>query len=275
MYIKLEKIYENFAILVLSCDKYSDLWGPFFSLFWRFWPDCPFTLYLLSNTIGVDDKRVKNLLVGKDISWSDNLINSLNQLKEHYILLFMDDLFLIESVKTDKFIKLLKTTFEINAKYVTMDPLYKPDKHFNDLVGLISKGAIYRASTVLTIWDRSVLLELLKNGESAWDFEIYGTIRSDKYDDFYATCDNYFNVINGVIKGKWQRSAIRKIRSLGVEIDLIKRNRMTFSETILFYFKRQQTKILYLLPAQYRRAIKDVILRGKYEYNLREYNVRK
>ena len=34
------------AILILSCDKFSDLWKPFFDLFWKYWPDCPYNVYL-------------------------------------------------------------------------------------------------------------------------------------------------------------------------------------------------------------------------------------
>ena len=41
-------IKNKFAILIVSCDKYSDLWDPFFKLFFKFWPDCPFNIYLLS-----------------------------------------------------------------------------------------------------------------------------------------------------------------------------------------------------------------------------------
>jgi hypothetical protein len=36
-----ERLCDRIAIPVVSCDKYSDLWQPFFALFDRFWPDCP------------------------------------------------------------------------------------------------------------------------------------------------------------------------------------------------------------------------------------------
>jgi len=92
-------ITDKFAVLVVSCDNYSDLWEPFFELFWRFWPDCPFNVYLLSNKINADIPRVKNLLVGDDISWSDNLRKGISQLKEKYILLFIEDLFCMTLLK--------------------------------------------------------------------------------------------------------------------------------------------------------------------------------
>ena len=30
---------EKLAILVVSCDRYSDLWPAFIELFYRYWPD--------------------------------------------------------------------------------------------------------------------------------------------------------------------------------------------------------------------------------------------
>ncbi len=41
------------AILVCSCDKYADVWEPFFKLFFKFWPDCPYPIYLLSNYLTI------------------------------------------------------------------------------------------------------------------------------------------------------------------------------------------------------------------------------
>lgn len=37
------------AVVVASCDAYADLWEPFFRLFRRYWPDCPYPVYLGSN----------------------------------------------------------------------------------------------------------------------------------------------------------------------------------------------------------------------------------
>ncbi len=53
-----------------------------------------------------------------------------------------------------------------------MNPWPKPDKHYSQLVGIVSKGTIYRTATVLSVWKKDILLDLLKVGESAWDFEV-------------------------------------------------------------------------------------------------------
>jgi len=257
----------KFAILVVSCDKYSDLWNPFFESFFKFWPDCPFSIYLLSNYKFIDIPQVRNLLVGDDISWSDNLYKGVKKLKEDYIFLFLEDLFLIDFVETNKVLKIFNWILKSNANYVRINPFaVKADKKFNELVGIVSKGTIYRTSTVLSVWKKDILLDLLKMGETAWDFEIYSSLRSDIYDGFYATWGKYFSILNTVIKGKWQRSAIRKLSSIGIEIDLSMREVMTFEETIKYYFSRQRSKLLKFIPSKYRRNLKDFILRGKYNY---------
>lgn len=262
-------IKDRFAILVVSCDNYSDLWEPFFKLFWRFWPDCPFKVYLLSNNKKADIPGVDNLFVGDDVSWSDNLKIALKQIHEEYLLMFIDDLFLFDYVKSNKVNKVLEWMSKSCANYVRMNPTQKPDKPFNEVVGIVSKGTIYRASTVMSVWKKSILQELLKSGENAWEFEVYGTIRSDRYDGFYSTWEDFFPVVNGVIKGKWQRSAVRKLKSLGINIDLAKRDIMTFSETLMLYFKKLRSYILNFMPARYRRQIKDFFLLGKYDYKLK------
>lgn len=257
---------DKFVVLVVSCDKYADLWEPFFELFQRFWPDCPFNVYLLSNRISTGAPKVNNLLVGDDISWSDSLSKGLGQIKEEYVLLFLDDLFLHDYVNTKEILEVFNWILESKPNYVRMNPSQKPDKPHNNLVGIVSKGTIYRTSTVLSVWKRDVLMSLLKPGESAWDFEVYGSVRSDSYNAFYSTRENRFSVINGVIKAKWQRSAVKKLKPLGVDIDLSKRKKMTIKQTITLCFKQQLTYLLDFFPAQYRRKIKDFILSGKYNY---------
>jgi len=258
----------NIAVLVVSCDKYSDLWSPFFSLFRRFWPDCPFPVYLLSNQKSCDINGVVPILVGEDVSWSDNLRFGLDQINEEFILMWIEDLLLIKKVDTEVIQSICSEFIKISGNYIRLNHRVKPDVPFNKYFGHISSGAIYRTSTVLSLWRKDVLHGLLKTGESAWDFEIYGTVRSDKYDGFYSSCDNYFKVINCIIKGKWQRNAVEKITSLGIEINTDKRQVMSFREHLILLLLELRSSLLVLVPSKYRRHVKDMILRGTYRYNI-------
>ena len=248
---------DRVAALVVSCDKYSDLWEPYFSLFWRFWPDCPFSVYLLNNNIDLTIPQVQILSVGEDISWSDNLRKAITPLKEEYILLLIEDFFICDFIDTAKLLEVLARALDKKVNCIRMTALPKPDKRIDEAIGIASKGTVYRTSVVSSVWKKGVLLDLLKPGENAWDFEINGSVRSDAYDAFYSTCQNHFPTINGVIKGKWQRSAIRKLKSFGIEPDLTNRTVMSRKEATLFSLKEFRTKTLHLFPAKHRRKVKD------------------
>ena len=247
------------ALLVVSCDKYSDLWKPFFDLFFKYWYDCPLKIYLLSNDKSYDDTRVSSILVGEDESWSDNLRKAIQHIKENFIFMFIDDLFLVDYVKTDKVLKTFDWMIMHQPNYVRLNPSETPDKPFNHLVGIVSKGTIYRTSTVMSVWKKELLLKLLMPGENAWEFEIDGSIRSDGYEGFYSTWEFLFPVENGVIKGKWQRRIAKKIRALGAIPDLNKRAVMNRGDAIIFFLKVYRTKLLHVFPAKYRRGIKNFV----------------
>ena len=264
------KSFKNkFAILILSCDKYADLWPIFFELFWRYWPDCPLNIYLITNKLSISDNRVRCLCMGEDISWSDNLIKALKSVNEEYIMLFVDDTFLIHHVNTKKIIFFLHWMYSKKINYLRLMPSPKPDIPYNNYIGEISKGSIYRASIPFSVWRKNILLDLLVKGESAWAFEVYGSIRSDKYEDFYSCRLRNFTYIHGVIKGKWSGRAVRRLRSMGFKIDVTKRDIMSLKEEFIWHLLLIRSRLFYMIPNKYKRQIKHFLLRGKYNYNLR------
>ena len=100
----------------------------------------------------------------------------------------------------------------------------------NPEVGEISKGADYRLSLQTAIWQKQTLLELLREGESAWELEINGTKRSNNLDVPFmcVTGDSpipYF--CTGVVRGKWVREAVELCEREGIEVDLTVRSVQT------------------------------------------------
>jgi len=248
---------------VLSCDKYADLWTPFFQLFRRFWPDCPFPVYLVSNRLRADIASVHPIQVGDDVSWSDTLAQALRRLDQPYVLLVLDDLFLLKRVPSAEVVALLAWMIGSGANCLRLYPPPPPDQPYDARVGIVSPGTIYRTSTVFSAWRKTTLLELLEPGESAWDFEIAGSARSDRLGGFYSTRRPAVSIVNGVIKGKWRRDALQRVRALGADVDLAARPLMTPGEAALFRLKRVRSRLLLLLPAAYRRRVRDLLLRRR------------
>ena len=193
---------KNCAILVLSCDKYSDLWKPFFHQFWKFWPDCKYPIYLGSNTISYDkDKRVKTILSGPDKDWSTSLLAILKNIPEEFIFIWLDDIFLIS--KTDNEVwascwNLLKD----RANHIFTVPLPQAKNCKNhDQFGIFEQGEPYRTS-VRGFWRKSSLFSLLLPGETPWNFEIMGSYRCSYSEGFFYLNNPLFSALHVVEKGK-------------------------------------------------------------------------
>jgi len=247
----------DLAILVVSCDHYRDLWDPFFTLFKRFWPDCPYRTYLLSNYHEPHQEDVTPILVGPDYSWSSNLLKGLDSIHQDYVFMIIDDLFLTGYIPED-IQDIFAWVDKVRPNYLRLNPRPKPDKSYDKLVGIVSPGTLYRTATVMTIWKRSVLIDLLKPEETAWDFELYGSVRSDKYEGFYSTWNVTIPFINAVIKGKWRRPALRFLEAVGVNAKHDERSVMTVAETVWLDFYVMRNKFLECLPARYRRRIRQL-----------------
>ncbi|MEZ0227793.1 MAG: hypothetical protein ACAI25_04155 [Planctomycetota bacterium] len=245
------------VVLVPSCDRYSDLWAPFFALFRRFWPDCPYRVCLLTNELTPRIPGIDVIAVGPDVSWSDNLAAALARLPERYVLMFIEDLFIVRRVRSAQVTRIVSEAIRIGARYLRLSNTPPPDAPFNRSFGLVAPGALYRTSTVLSLWDRLTLASLLATGESAWQFETAGSVRSDTIDGFYATRRPLIHVANGVIKGRWRRSVLRELAPLGVRAG--DRGVMTVGEEFRFRLLLARSRLLAALPSNRRRQVRRVL----------------
>ncbi len=250
-------LYKKIAFVVLSCDKYSDLWPVFFATFFDYWPDCPFQVYLVANQKKYPDKRVITLLSGEDADWSSSLKRAILPLKEETLFLFYEDAFLKERVSSEKLKAHILFFFEKNLDYLRLRPAPKPDEKCTHMYGRISEAAIYRVSLFSALCKKSVLLDLLKEGESAWEFEMKGTLRSYKYRAFYSTYRPFFMIIHGVERGKWINSAYRHLLRLGYKPDSAREFFYTskLQESLRNFATGFKFRFINLFPASQHRQI--------------------
>lgn len=212
---------KQYAILVLSSDKYSSLWKPFFLQFHKYWQDCPYPVYLGSNTIGYpNDKRVKTILSGEPKNWSSNLLSILNQVPEKYIFVWLEDYFLIQRINTKLFEKCFIFLESEEANHIHMAPHIQPDGPSNNrLFGYYERRAPYRVS-VLGFWKKDHLQRILLPGENPQQFEIFGSYRSSYFDGYYCLKKNLFESVQLVERGKIFREAYDYCSKHGIELDL-------------------------------------------------------
>ena len=168
------------SILVVSCDRYADLWEPFFRCFFKYWPDCPYPVYLGTNYRKFDDGRVASLDIGKDISYSDNLLAMLSRVDSPWVILWVEDRFLSHRVCSERISAVIGKAARLGAGYlklISASPLVN-DHMDGEEFGEIPKGAKYRACFTVGLWRKEVLERLLVPGETAWEIERNGSRRS-------------------------------------------------------------------------------------------------
>lgn len=248
---------DDVAFVVLSCDKYADLWPIFFETFFDHWSDCPFQIYLVANQKKYEHPKVVTLLSGDDLDWSSSIRKAILQLKESYVFFFYEDALLNVKVSNDELESKVKFFFEHDLDYLRLRPSPLPDERYNNLYGRITEGSIYRVSLFASIWKKAMLLDLLKDGENAWEFEMQGTRRSEKYRKFYATYQPFFSCLHGVEKGKWINATYKELLRQGYKLELTRdflyKNRL---EEILNTLKSWFVwRFINLFPASKQRQV--------------------
>jgi hypothetical protein len=212
----------NVAFLVVSCDKYKDLWEPFFKTFFKFWKDCTYKLYLASNYEEYPDEKVTNISFGEDKDYSTNLINILKEIEEEWVIVWFEDAFITKTINNNLIENLINEAISKKIDYLklTVDyPLYYGIKSEN--FGPIPRGVKYRSAMGMALYHKSTLNKILLPGQSAWQLDISNA--ADELDiEFYTLNSKYrFNrpvsIINSVIKGKWYKTAPAFLKKVGLK----------------------------------------------------------
>ena len=214
---------ERCSFLMESCDAYEDLWRPFFELMDIYWADCPYPVYLGTeskkyipesphsfyvNTLNYNGKGHKH--------YGQLLIKILEQIPTEYVLFTIDDYFIRSKVSGQYIEEILDimdadkaiASFQLSGS--RFKPHLKEIKEELDYVPLWPKG--WATHFMPTVWRRSVLMKWLRPWESAWGFEGYGSarywrwhykekvfvVRQPEIYDFLV-----YNDYSAVVHGKW------------------------------------------------------------------------
>lgn len=253
----------NTSFLIPSCDKYSDLWKPFFSLFWRYWQSDLFPVFLGANNLRYADDRVKTIRVGNDQGWSDGLLKMLEVIDTRYVILMLDDFFLRSVVNGNQILQCIRATVDMDGHMLRLVPRPRPDHPVSDFsfIGSIGNASPYRVSTQGAIWKKKTLQNLLDRNESIWEFEINGTERSREIQNgFYSVWKPVLTYHHHVIeRGKWFRREARKFGSMNIGCDFNARPTMSEKETYFWYIKKLISYPQNRIPWLFRQKTKEVI----------------
>lgn len=223
--------FSNLTILVSSCDKYSPLWDPFFTLLFKQWPSLQtnnqsIPIYLVSNSKIYPEQRVQTITIPNEKSWSDNMLLALDKIDTKYVLLALDDYWITEPVDEQRLMEAYTIMQKENLVMVQLaynNPSFHLGENHPTLSDAIytNKFARYKASLQMAIWDKEALKCLLRPGENPWQFELAGTARSHGYPGVFLNLDKNYPIkyLNASRQGHIEQNALDFALMNGLRFD--------------------------------------------------------
>lgn len=225
------------GVLICSCDAYQVCWKPLIYSFDKYWKNCEYTKYVVSNFLSEKFNNVEFIKVGDHHGWGADTRKALTEINCDYLIYFQEDYFLDYSVNNeaikshvrymeDKGLDYLKISYDgINRdKYRIGDTIYCNNP--------IDKR--YAVNTAVAIWKKELLEKLAIPGYTGWDFE-YTILRYIKDNSITIKSETLLTsaikeygltMIPGfaIQRGKWTLAGVRFLRENGFE-DLISRRK--------------------------------------------------
>jgi len=139
----------------------------------------------------------------KDNGWSNNIIKTLEYVKEDVFFMGCEDHILTDFDETlvDAAFWAVKYIDDIGCVRLTHKPRIPLDT--DDPISPIGRSYLYYVSLQPTIWKKSYLEKIIRPDETAWEFEIKAGSRAKRIKDINACCvrKTIFNYKNLMEKG--------------------------------------------------------------------------
>ncbi len=212
---------KDITILVNSCDSYEDCWYPFFTLFEKYWENCPYDMVLNTETKSYFSSKLNvrqfNSPKLKNMAYGGRMFYHLQKIKTPYVLLLLDDFFLRDYVDMPKIEQILSwmkkdKNIAVFSFANVKDPLNIPSEGYVGFDRRPQYGE-YKLNLQAALWDREKLIRYTKKHEDPWAFETIGSMRTFETEDaFYVLRDESASPINygkrpgltwGIVRGKW------------------------------------------------------------------------
>ncbi len=216
------------TVVVTSCDAYGDVAAPFIVLFRRYWPDCPFETVLLTETAAPpagDAAFDRVIATGKGKCWCEMLAEALEQIATPYVIMLMDDYYLVSPENTADILNRLEQAKRFDVASLRLAPLPPGRTAWRDTDLLeMPKDVAYCVTCQASIWNREFLLGLARRNKSAWEFERYGSFMvGDERRPLLVTPGREFPYMDAVHKGYWEKSAVALLKENGIPYDFSRR----------------------------------------------------
>lgn len=165
------------SIVVVSCDKYSDLWDDVFNLLDIHWANRPYKTYLATDSKPYERKGVEVIHFGNIRQWMVCTRKAVEKINAEYILFLMEDYFVIKDIDTKVIEEDLEFMEENGGDFMNIHQkpyfLKEEDSRFvTSTIRTIPNNTRYGLDTAGAIWRKDFFMEQLRREDGdAWRFE--------------------------------------------------------------------------------------------------------
>lgn len=212
------------------------------------------------------DKKIKKYLICEDYfksdsyfdvilknkagkKWSEQLIDSLKLINSKYVIYCLEDYIFYKNVDIKIFNHYLNWVYLNDANYLRLMPKPKGFKKIDDNIYELGPYSLYKNSLFFTVWNRELLIKLLRMYDNPWKFEVLGTLFVRQMEKFYTVNKKFIFIHHIVAKGCWIKRNIKKIKIDKKLID--KKPMMNSFVEFKWHIKRKLLSLLELIPDNY------------------------
>lgn len=255
------------TLLIHSCDKFSDLWDTHMLLLNKNWQDRNIDTFLVTDKFASRSYNGVTLFsAGANKELSDRIVAILPFIKTEYVLITLDDYFLIKKIQTEKIAKLVSAMDKEELDYIRLYPIPNSRfriKGYQSLFFIDLKGN-YQVNLYPGLWRKTFLEKTIQKSANAWQYEVSLTKVARSSDAKCAMSKGKeFEILDVVRKGKLLHKANRYLK---------KRNLYNGPREVISYKAELRINLLTIgkaiLPRRFYNFIKQIMIkRGHHFYS--------
>ena len=237
------------AVFVCSSDNRWDVLERVLPSIPKFWPDCPYPIYVGLNSCN------KRLPCGKAVlspasEWHRECALQLEQIEEDYLIVALDDFLIHKPVDQVRMAELVRKAVTLNLTYLRLLPLgrslagrltgWRPNE-LKPGIERIPEFRPFYSALQIAIWRKAYLQSLLRTRLSIWEFEHLCVSESAHC---VITNDPPIVYRHLVERGRWLPDAHALLQRTGLPTDLGNRAVWPTSRYIRLFFDQLRWVVL-------------------------------
>lgn len=250
------------TVLILSCDRYSDLWDGHVKMLRKHWTGrCERAVIVSESSCGKSYDDIEIFEAGMNTEFSERLYAALKNIKTGFVLIVLDDYYLSSDVKSAELVRLVDIMEKENISYLRLYSLPREKNRiegYGDLYAVnLSRGG-YAVNLFPAIWKTEFVMSTAGVSASAWEYEVLLTPAAIRTGAICAMTYTPYYKINDILrKGKIQYKSVSFLRKNGIKLE--ERSTCSFTDDLLF---RAKVLIKEYLPVKVFKAIKKLLTKA-------------